>query len=172
MECFRELPLNYIIGRISKITTSSKNLSEPITMYIFYITYNISCTNKLTEWLIYQKSHVFRIGHWNNFCPWNINSNCKENEVNHSFSIHTFPFFWNLKIFSVTACGIVGGNVWRVKREGIHNICINRTIKSMHLPVWRNCMKQLNHLQTRLSREFLQYETKNDWWTDEKPKAQ
>jgi len=45
-------------------------------------------------------------------------------------------------MFPIKTRGIVGGNIWWVKRKGIQSICINRTIKSMHLPVWRNCSKR------------------------------
>lgn len=58
----------------------------------------------------------------------------------------TFPLIWDMKICPITACWIVGGDMWRLKRKGIHNICINWTIKTMRLPIWRNCFSKNTNL--------------------------
>lgn len=51
----------------------------------------------------------------------------------------TLPFVRNVEDCPVTASRIICRNMRWIKRKRIYDICINRPIKSMHLPIRRHC---------------------------------
>ena len=54
----------------------------------------------------------------------------------------TFPFSRKQEVSSVAATRILLRYFRWIKWKWIHNICINRPIKTMHLPIGRNCFNQ------------------------------
>lgn len=51
----------------------------------------------------------------------------------------TFPFLRKKKISPVAASWIILRNLRWIHRKWIYSVCIDRLIKSMHLPIGRNC---------------------------------
>lgn len=63
----------------------------------------------------------------------------------HPSSGHTLPLLWNAEVFPVTASGIILRDKRWSKRKWIRNIGVDRQIKSMQLPVGRNCNNKENY---------------------------
>jgi hypothetical protein len=52
---------------------------------------------------------------------------------------HTFPLFWDVKNCPVTTGGIITGHKWWIYWERICDICVDWTVKSVHLPIGGYC---------------------------------
>jgi hypothetical protein len=57
----------------------------------------------------------------------------------------TFPLFWDVKYCPVTACGVIRRHKWWVHWKGIGDVCVDWTVKPMHLPIRGNCLDGQTH---------------------------
>lgn len=82
----------------------------------------------------------------------NNNNNALHKTVISYDNLHTLPFFRDNKICPIAASRVVHRNKRWIKWKRIYNICIYRPIKSVHLPIWRNCSIRENKIMRHCHR--------------------